>query len=392
MTANILFGQEEDRTARSTSEPPLRVAVIGTGFMAKTHSLGYQNAGAIFDLPRDVLLDTVVGTSDKAAADAARRLGFKRHSSDWLAVVADPSIDVISITTPNVLHAPIALAALAAHKHCYCEKPLSTTLDESERMVAAAEKAGVVTQVGFNYIKNPILALARQMIASGELGRITSFRGIHAEGYMSDPDTPWTWRLAPDGGGGALMDLGSHIINMARFLLGPITAVCAQVETIVGSRPVAVGATQRRPVEVDDQARLLVQFEQGCSGTIEVSWMSTGRTMQLGFEVVGDRGALAFSQERLNELRYFKVGDESSRNGFRTLTAGPQHPPYGDFCVAPGHQLGFNDLKTIEVGDFFRAIAGGDRPFADFREGHEVQRVVEAAQRSSVERCWIALQ
>lgn len=391
MTANVLFGVDDQSTASAPTGAPLHVAVIGAGFMAKTHALGYRTVGGIYDLPRAAVLDTVVGVSDLEASEAARRMGFQRHSSDWKSVIADPAIEAVSVTTPNALHAPIAIAAVEAGKHCYCEKPLSTTLEEALSMVEAAEKAGVVTQVGFNYIKNPILSLAREMIAAGELGRITGFRGIHAEGYMSDPNTPWTWRLAPVGGGGALMDLGSHIINMARFLLGPIDRVCADVETVIPTRPLAAGSSEYRPVEVDDQARLLVHFERGCGGTIEASWTATGRTMQLAFEVVGERGSLVFTQERFNELQYFKVEADGSRNGFRTVTSGPLHPPYGNFCVAPGHQIGFNDLKTIEVGDFFKAIVGGERPFADFREGYEVQRVIEAAQLSSKERRWVSV-
>lgn len=264
--------------------------------MAKAHTLGYRNMGATYNLPRGAILDTIVGTSDDKSAEAARRLGFERFSSNWESVVADPRIDVVSVTTPNILRAPAALAALNAGKHCYCEKPLSTTLDEAKRMADTAENSGLVTQVGFNYIKNPILSLAREMIDNGELGKITAFRGIHAEGYMSDPATRWTWRLATDGGGGALMDLGSHIVNMARFLLGPIDRLCADVETIIKSRPRAFGLSKCQQVEVDDQARLLVRFARGCSGTIEASWTATGRTMQLAFEVVGERGSLVFTR------------------------------------------------------------------------------------------------
>ncbi|WP_322092854.1 Gfo/Idh/MocA family protein [Paraburkholderia bannensis] len=392
MSANVLFGTSATTGAAAlTSDSPLRVAVVGTGFMAQTHSLGFRAVGGVFDLARPPIMDTIVGIDDATAAEAARRLGFVNASSDWKSAVADPSIDVVSITTPNGLHAPIALEALANGKHCYCEKPLAPTLSEARAMTEAAEKAGVVTQVGFNYIKNPILALAREMIASGELGRITSFRGIHAEGYMADPAVPWTWRLAPNEGGGAIMDLGSHIINMARFLLGPISRICADVETVVPERTTAGNDPQKVKVEVDDQARMLVRFARGCGGTIEASWSATGRTMQLGFEVVGDRGALSFTQERFNELQYFKVEADGSRNGFRTITAGPLHVPYGNFCVAPGHQIGFNDLKTIEIADFLRAIAGGHAPFADFREGYEVQRVIEAAKQSSRDHAWVEI-
>jgi predicted dehydrogenase len=255
----------------------------------------------------------------------------------------------------------------------------------------AAEKAGVLTQVGYNYIKNPLLALARDMIGAGELGEITGFRGIHAEDYMADADVPWSWRVNPSGGGGAVADLGSHIIGMARFLLGPIAEVFADLETVVASRPVARGASGRRPVEVDDIARLTLRFARGCRGSIEANWVATGRKMALGFEVSGAKGSLAFTQERLNELLYYRAGADRGQSGYTRIEAGPQHPPYGHFCVAPGHQLGFNDLKTIEVADFLAAIAGGARKGPDFREAWEIQKVIDAAIESSRSRSWRAI-
>mgnify|MGYP003903360239 CR=1 FL=1 len=160
-----------------------------------------------------------------------------------------------------------ALAAIAAGKHVHCEKPLSPSLADSLAMVEAAEKAGVATQVGFNYIKNPLLKQARDMIAAGELGEITGFRGIHAEDYMANPDGPYVWRLDASGGPGVIADLGSHIIGMARFLLGAITEVTADVETVVKSRPVSPGSSERKPVHVDDISRLMVRFARGCGGT-----------------------------------------------------------------------------------------------------------------------------
>jgi predicted dehydrogenase len=258
-------------------------------------------------------------------------------------------------------------------------------------MAEAAERAGVKTQVGFNYLKNPMLALAREIIAGGELGEIVSFRGIHAEDYMADAMTPWHWRLDPAGGGGVVADLGSHIIAIARYLLGPIGAVCGQLETVIKQRPVRAGASEMRPVEVDDITRALVQFARGCNGTIEASWLSHGRKMQIEFEVVGSRGTLFFTQERFNELQLYQTGADGGRNGFRTIAAGPQHVPYGSFCVAPGHQLGFNDLKTIEIRDYLLAIAGEPVRGPDFREGWEVQKVVDAIIRSSRERGWVAV-
>jgi predicted dehydrogenase len=255
-------------------------------------------------------------------------------------------------------------------------------------MMDAAEAAGVVTQVGYNYIKNPMLKLARAMVAAGELGEITSFRGIHAEDYMADSEVPYNWRVDASGGAGAIADIGSHIIGIARFLLGPISHVNADLETVVKSRPIAAGASERRAVEVDDIARLTVRFARGCKGSIEANWVATGRKMQLGFELTGAKGSLVYTQERLNELLHYRAGGDPRHNGYTRIEAGPAHHPYGLFCVAPGHQLGFNDLKTIEIAEFLEAIAGGERRGPDFREAWEIQKIIDTAVRSSKSRTW----
>ena len=365
------------------SKKSLGIGIIGTGFMGKAHAFAYRSALAAFpEIPVPVLR-MIADVNAEGAARAAHQYGFEKSSGNWRDVIADPSIDVVSITTPNTLHKEMALAAIAAGKHVHCEKPLSPTLNDSSEVVMAAEAKGVLTQVGFNYIKNPMLKIARDMIAAGELGEITGFRGIHAEDYMHDPESPWTWRIDPSGGPGVIADLGSHIIGMARFLLGPITSVNADVETAIKQRPASKGAKETKPVLVDDIARLLVRFDAGFGGTIEANWVKTGRKMQLAFEVEGSKGSLAFTQERLNELKFYKSGQNPQTSGFTTIESGPQHPPYGGFCVAAGHQLGFNDLKTIEMAEFLAAIGGAKHVGPDFREALEIQKVVEAAIQSS---------
>ncbi len=365
------------------SKSYLNIGIIGTGFMGKAHAFAYRSALAAFpEIPVPVL-KMIADVNAESAAKAAHQYGFEKSSGDWRDLIKDPAIDVVSITTPNTLHKEMALAAIAAGKHVHCEKPLSPTLKDSEEMVKAAAAKGVITQVGFNYIKNPMLKVARDMIAAGELGEITGFRGIHAEDYMHDPSSPWTWRIDPSGGPGVIADLGSHIIGMARFLLGPIAAVNADLETVIKQRPVAKGSSEMKPVLVDDVARLLVRFEKGFGGSIEANWVKTGRNMQLGFEIEGSKGSLAFTQERLNELKFYKAGGNLRDKGFTTIESGPQHPPYGGFCVAGGHQLGFNDLKTIEMAEFLGGIASGKTPGPDFREAFEIQKVVEAAIQSS---------
>ena len=367
------------------------VGIIGTGFMGKAHALAYRAVAGIFPVSRRPVLEIVADNNGEAAERAQRQLGFKRATADWRTLVADPAIEIVSITTPNLVHREMALAAIAAGKHVHCEKPIAPSAEDARTMMEAAEARGIKTQAGYNYLKNPLLVLAREMIAAGELGEIIGFRGIHAEDYMLDPEIAWYWRVDPRGGSGAVADLGSHIVAMARFLLGPIAELAADLETVVKDRPMAPGAAERRPVEVDDAARLIVRFARGCRGSIEASWVATGRKMHLGFEVAGRKGSLRFTQERLNELLYYRVGGDPRHAGFQRIEAGPEHHPYGLFCVAPGHQLGFNDLKTIEAADFLAAIAGGPPKGPDFREAWEIQKVIDAALRSARERRWIAV-
>lgn len=367
----------------------LGIGLIGTGFMGKAHAFAYRAVLAAFPeipVPR---LEMIADVEEGLASRAAHQYGFARATSDWRALVNDPKVDVVSITTPNIFHKEMALAAIAAGKHVHCEKPLSPSLADSLVMVEAAEKAGVTTQVGFNYIKNPLLKMTRDMVMAGELGEITGFRGIHAEDYMHDPESPYSWRIDPAGGPGVIADLGSHIIGMARFLLGPIAEVSADVRTVVKSRPVARGSAERKDVLVDDVARILVNFARGCGGTIEANWIATGRKMQLGFELTGEKGSLVFTQERLNELLFYKAGGDAKTSGYVKIEAGPQHAPYGQFCIAGGHQLGFNDLKTIEMGEFLAAIGKGTKAGPDFREAYEIQKAVEAAIASSKARGWV---
>jgi predicted dehydrogenase len=366
----------------------LGIGLIGTGFMGKAHAIAYRTALSAFpDIPAPRLV-AVADVDAEAAKKAAHQYGFESATGDWKVLIANPAIHVVSITTPNSFHKEMALAAIAAGKHVHCEKPLSPTLKDSLEMVKAAEAKGVNTQVGFNYIKNPLLKMARQMVEAGELGEITGFRGIHAEDYMHDPASPWTWRIDPSGGPGVIADLGSHIIGMARFLLGAIAEVSADVRTVIKQRPVARGSSEMKSVEVDDVARILVNFSRGCGGTIEANWIQTGRKMQLGFELTGEKGSLVFTQERLNELHFYKAGGDPRQSGFTRIEAGPQHEPYGGFCIAGGHQLGFNDLKAIEMAEFLGAIGRKEKSGPDFREAYEIQKVVDAAIASSIAKIW----
>jgi predicted dehydrogenase len=371
------------------TKPKLRIGLIGSGFMGKAHAFGYTTAARVFDLPFEPELHSLADISEALAAKAAAALGFARATGDWRRLVADPEIDVVNITAPNALHKEMALAAIAAGKHVYCEKPLAPLAGDAREMAEAAEARRVKTQLGFNYLCNPMLGLARDMIAAGELGEIRGYRGLHAEDYMADASSPFTFRHDP-AGGGALADIGSHALATAEFLMGPvagpITRVMGDCVTMIAERPDGKGGTRR--VEVDDIGRAFLRFASGATGSIEGNWIATGRKMQHDFEVYGTRGALAFSQERFNELNFYSTDDRHGRQGFRRIEAGPDHPPYGLFCVAPGHQLGFNDLKAIEVAGYLEAIAGRRPEPFNFRAGLRIQTLVEAIRDSSRAAAW----
>ncbi|MGI3186541.1 Gfo/Idh/MocA family protein [Nioella aestuarii] len=363
----------------------LKIGLIGTGFMGQAHALGYATAEKVFDMPYGLSLHRVADVTEEAAARAAHRYGFAGWTTDWRDLLADPEIDVIDITAPNALHKEMALAAIAAGKHVYCEKPLAPLSADAREMAQAAKAASVVTQVGFNYLCNPMMTLAKQMIEAGELGEIRSYRGIHAEDYMTDASAPHSFRTDPVGGG-VLADLGSHALATAEYLLGPITGVMGDCVTAINSRPRRDGSPA--PVEIDDVSRAFLRFDNGASGSIEANWIATGRKMQHDFEVHGSKGALIFSQERFNELHFYSTEEAPGRRGFRKIEAGPEHDPYGMFCVAPGHQLGFNDLKAIEIAGYVGAIGGQHPEPFGFDAGTRIQMLVETILASSAAAAW----
>ncbi len=369
----------------------LRFGLIGSGFMGRCHAQAMMAAPVLFQLDGGVQRAMLADVDEATARRAAEALGFARSTGDWQTLVRDPDIDVVDITAPNALHKPMALAAIAAGKIVYCEKPLAPNADDAKILMEAAEAAGTRTLVGFNYLRNPVVAMAKEIVDSGEIGDVVGYRGWHFEDYMTDPAAPFTWRHDAAGGDGVVGDLGSHAVSMARYLVGGVEAVCGDRDTVTTQRPVVAGGDPKRLVSVADQMRALVAFDNGAKGTLEASWVASGRKMNLACEVTGSRGALTIDLERLNELRLYTVNQAAGREGFKTILAGPDHPDYAAFTPAPGHQLGFNDLKTIEVARLLTALAAGDSPWPDFREAWEIQRIVDGISRSSQMRNWVRI-
>ena len=369
----------------------LRLGLIGTGFMGKAHALAYRAAGAVFgDLP-DVQLSVLCDTPAASAQKYARQFGFARPTGDWRALVASPDVDIVSITTPNGLHKEMALAAIAAGKHVHCEKPMALTIEDAEEMEAAARTAGVHTMVGYNYIHNPAVGHARKLIADGVIGTPVHFRGWVDEDYQADPNLPWTWRARrADAGLGTLGDLGCHLVSMSQVLMGEIDSLIADTQIIHKTRPMPDGSGHGT-VENEDTASAILRYKNGAQGTMCTSRSAWGRKNKLDWEVHGTKGMITFSQERLNELQLFTNEGPRAEQGFRTILTGADHPPYAAFCPAPGHQLGFGDLKTIEVANFLRAVAAGQETYPNFTDALAIERVIHAIDTSARDGARVSL-
>jgi predicted dehydrogenase len=358
------------------------IGLVGTGFMGKTHALAYRAVRAVMGEVPDCRLELLCDRPAERAKEMAAQFGFTRSTDDWRALVDDPKVDLVSITTPNALHHDIALAAMARGKHVYCEKPMAVTLDQAREMAAAAKASGVKTLVGYNYIKNPAFTHAQRLIAEGRIGRIVHVRGWVDEDYQADPDLPWTWRARlSEAGLGALGDLGCHIVSMVCGLAGPIESLIADTQIVHETRPLPDGSG-RAAVENEDIANAVVRFASGAQGSLSASRLAWGRKNCLAWEVYGTEGMITFCQERMNELRLYENRGPNAEQGFRTILSGPDHPPFDRFCPAAGHQLGFLDLKTIELSDLLRAIATDTPAHPSFDDALAYEVVIHAIAES----------
>jgi predicted dehydrogenase len=369
----------------------LRIGLIGTGFIGRSHAIALSAVGTVFDEIEPPVLELVADVNETRAEVARRSLGFRRGTGDWRTLITDPAVDIVDVCTPNHLHREMVLAALAAGKHVYCEKPLALIAPEAAEMAAAADRAGVTHLVGFNFPCNPILQTVREMLSAGELGELIGFRGRYLEDYLADPAIPFSWRCERRlAGPGALADLGSHLINLGHVLVGDLARLHASLHTVIRER-IEPATKKPRRVENEDVAYALVEFANGVPGSFEISRVAAGYKHGLAVRIFGTRGSLAYDQERFNELRVYRNEDSAGRRGFRTILAGPEHTDYRPFCPAPGHGLGINDLKVIETRNLLRAVATGERAQPDFHEGARVQYVMDMFERSSTEGAWVTL-
>ncbi|HEU4997712.1 MAG TPA: Gfo/Idh/MocA family oxidoreductase [Lapillicoccus sp.] len=379
--------------------PTLGVGMVGYAFMGAAHSQAWRTAGRFFDLPLAPAMTALCGRDPVAVAQAAERMGWASTETDWKDLVRRDDVGLVDVCTPGDSHAEIAIAALEAGKHVLCEKPLANSVEEAEAMVAAAETAaarGVRSMVGFNYRRVPALALARRLVADGRLGTVRHVRAQYLQDWIVDPEFPLVWRLRKDkAGSGALGDLGAHVVDLAQYVLGSdVSGVSGLTETFVRERPLPEasaglsasgggGAGGTGEVTVDDCALFLARFTDGAVGSFEATRFATGRKNAIHLEVNGSAGSLVFDFERMNELSFYDGAEPAETAGFRqVLVTEPDHP-YAAAWWPPGHGLGYEHTFTHEVVDLVRDVAAGRQPTPSFADGLQVQRVLDAVERSA---------
>ena len=365
--------------------------MIGYAFMGKAHSNAWRNVASFFDVPA-FEQKVLVGRDAAAVSEAAAKYGWAETATDWRSLLDRDDVHIIDVCAPGWMHAEIAIAALDAGKHVLLEKPLANTLAEAEAMTAAAQAArarGVQSMVGFNYRRVPALALARELIADGRIGTVRQVRAAYLQDWLADDQAPMTWRLRKStAGSGALGDIASHAIDQVLFLLADqVTEVSGRTHTFVNRRPGTGGpAGGMEDVTVDDAAWATLSLASGAIASVEASRVATGRKNSLQLEVFGDKGALRFDLENLNELAFLDATEPAREQGFRRILVSEPEHPYLEAWWPQGHIIGWEHTFTHEVRDFLLAVSSGTVPSPSFEDGLAVQRILDAVEQSAASK------
>ncbi len=362
------------------------VGLIGTGFMGKAHALAWNSVRPVFgDVPAVRLVHLGEANVELAEKKAAE-FGFAKASGDWRQVIADPAVDVVSITTPNRFHLEMARAALEAGKHVWCEKPMAPSLGEAEEMLAAARASGRMAVLGYNYIQNPTIRHIRKLLDEDAIGAVNHVRIEMDEDFLADPEAPFQQRHEASNGYGALDDFAVHPLSLIQTLFGRVTRVMCDMAKPYPTRRTTDG---EREVEVYDIATILLRLANGASGYIAVNRTAWGRKGRIAIQIFGAKGSILYDQERMNEFQLYLTADRPTEQGFRTILSAPHHRPYDRFIPAPGHSLGFNELKTVECRQLIGRMLGEDCVAVTFEEGILIERAVDAMARSFKEERWV---
>jgi predicted dehydrogenase len=367
----------------------IRVGIVGTQFMGRAHTKAYQDVLSFLDLPAKPVLRAACDINPSDLDAFAKRFGWQTTETSWEKMVARDDIDLVDICAPNVIHMPIAVAAAEAGKHVLCEKPIAMTADQARRMLDAVCRADVRHMIAFNYRRVPALAFARQLIEQGKIGRVFHFNAVYYQDWLVDPKFPFVWRHdVKKGGSGAHGDMNAHTVDLARFLVGEIAAVCAADEIFVKERPQQNGKGTGA-VTADDAMYFLARFRDGALGSFMATRFATGRKNFLRVEIFGSEGSLLFNLERLNELEFYSRSDTGVEQGFRNILVTESDHPFVKNWWPPGHIIGWEHTFIHEISDLLLAIADKKPVYPDFYDGLRCQQVLDAACQSANEKRWV---
>ncbi|GIV95701.1 MAG: oxidoreductase [Herpetosiphonaceae bacterium] len=385
--------------ARAEGEiPEIGVGMLGYAFMGKAHTNAYKTIPyMMYPPPAIPRLIAIAGRNEEAIREAARRYGYETYYTDWRTMLEDDRVQLFDNGGPNDAHAEPSIAAAQAGKHIFCEKPLARSAGEAREMLDAVRKAGIKHMVAFNYRFVPAIRLARNLIESGRLGRIYHFRAVYLQEWiMPHYNTPKIWRLDKQvAGSGALGDLGAHIVDLGRFLVGEMKSVSAMTRTFIDERPLPDGSGTAR-VDVDDAFVACVEFENGAIGTLEATRFAGGHKNYQALEINGERGSIRFNLERMNELEVFWVGEEPKETqGFHDVLVTESYHPWWENWWPHGHIIGWEHTFIHELTHFLDCIANNKEvaPYgATFEDGYRAAVICDAILESASSRRQIDLE
>lgn len=370
----------------------LNIGLVGYGFMGRTHSNAYRSVRNFFDVPYEPVLKAVCARNPERAQAFADTWGYESIESDWRSLVKRADIDLIDIASPNDTHAEIAIAAAKAGKMVLCEKPLGRTSAEAKAMVDAVEKAGVPNMVWYNYRRVPAVALAKQLIDEGRLGRIFHYRAKFLQDWTISQDLPQggegLWRLDVGvAGSGVTGDLLAHCIDTALWLNGPIQRVTAMTETFIKERKHSLTGKMQK-VGIDDASAFLARFANGSLATFEATRYARGHKALYTLEINGEHASILWDLEDLHRLQFFDHGDEGRLRGWRSIHITDSDHPYMKHWWVPGLQIGYEHTFIHQVADFLQGVAAGQSPSPTFRDGLATDSVTDAVLRSASTEAW----
>jgi predicted dehydrogenase len=370
------------------------IGVLGYAFMGKAHTNGYRQMPVFFyPPPAKPRLVAICGRTKEVVAEAAKKFGYEKYYTDWKDLIHDKNVELVDNCLPNNLHYAPSIAALKAGKNILCEKPLALTVEEARKMYNIAKNSGVKHMTGFNYRFVPAIRLAKKMIEDDYLGEILQYRAVYLQEWIMDPNFPLVWRLQRNiAGSGALGDLGAHIIDLARFLVGDISSVCAMMKTFIKERPLSEDKDQKAKVDVDDAFISLAKFKNGAIGSFEASRFCAGMKNRQRIEIHGTEGSIVFNLERLNELNVYSNKDNKERMGFRNILVTESIHPYYEHWWPHGHIIGYEHTFVHEIFHFIDCIAN-DKPVepfgATFYDGLRCQEILQSIEESAIKEKWV---